>query len=138
KNCRTREHGYFKNPAARQAHRALQRPTFAVQTCDPLSKALVPSSFEGCGTAAWVSLIWREWMNGADLPLLRGFSRTGSYGSTYYPYDGSRSMQQLLGEALVGPLRACSWGASGTMTYPQNMKGVNTFLSAQGSALRAR
>lgn len=125
-------HEYGSMPARRQAHRAIQNQKGDFQTIpNCIGGGYVRETWMGCGPAAFISLVWREWADGQ-----RFYSRSFQPES-YDAWDyGISSIAHRMASELPGLMGSCVLGG-GTMTLPTNLQsGGNRWLAQQGSSLR--
>jgi hypothetical protein len=133
--CRRQEVGRFSQAGfdTLQAHRADQDESFNVKSC--FGGAMQNQVVQGCGPAAFTSLIWREWVNGARytfIPEASAEERVGQTGRKTYRPD---RFDRMVGQELVNKMGTCHVNAeSGSMTLPWDLEsGGNAWLKTHAT-----
>jgi hypothetical protein len=139
--CYPVELGYISNDA-RKAHYPRQTAAFTLPRC--IVGGNVANVSQGCGPAAFTSLVWRAWQDGMDFPSLRGFSRDPRphWKDTPYPTANGGSgfganMEHVLGVAFSREMSTCTPDRSQGLTLPNLFHGgANRWLQKEGVPLR--
>ncbi len=140
-NCRTGEQGRFWYAPFSQAHRAIQRPRFAVPRCSFAGGGTAYYAYEGCGPAAFTSLVWRERQRGrffAGVPPFK-YTPANAYDARTYEADNAwgQDFETFMGNQVPGYMGSCETGGSGTLTMPWDViGGGDRWLRDHGSGLR--
>jgi hypothetical protein len=140
-NCRTGEQGSFWNPGWSQAHRAIQSARFTVPRCWWMGGGTVYNTWEGCGPAAFTSLVWNKRRQGVSFAGIPPFSynANNTYDQWHYGYDAAwgADFQTVMGNQVPAYMGSCSFGNYGTTTtFWDFVSGGDRWLKDHGSNLR--